>query len=287
LNNLIIALLANQEANKPPLIEPERDIPIRLGGGSPGVPTQAEPPPSMELPQVASATLLLDLEADTLTVGDGNPASPWLDQSGNSRDFTGNRVFHSDVDGGYVDGNGEDQSMTGLDFGDDLDKFAVFVVLKDLGWGGHLLDKLWASEDNNSYKGIEIISFDGAKVSFLLFDQDGVTSGGIQTIDPITQPSVLTFEKVSNDAFSDGLRIYVDDVLQDVDVNGGGVPVSFSTTEPWRIGLCGGPGGETDAGFSPHAGRAYLIYQITDLDNWATDRAAITAWLADRYNITI
>src|SRR6185436_20337393 len=39
------------------------------------------------LPQVSSATLLLDLEADTLLLSEGDPVSLWEDQSGNGNDF--------------------------------------------------------------------------------------------------------------------------------------------------------------------------------------------------------
>jgi hypothetical protein len=52
-----------------------------------------------------------------------------------------------------------------------------------------------------------------------------------------------------------------------------------------RLGLYGA-GIDSFTGFSGWQ-RALLIYQITDPDNWATDRAAITTWLADRYGVTL
>lgn len=89
-------------------------------------------PGGLVLPQVASATLLLDLRASQLALSDGNPVSTWADASGLHNDFTQSGAARPAYRAGggvpYVQGDGVDDWMLGPDFADGLTDFAIFAV---------------------------------------------------------------------------------------------------------------------------------------------------------------
>jgi hypothetical protein len=272
----IAAILAAAIEEEKQLTEPQpMRRPLMMSGGGE---TAA---PALVLPQVASADLLLDLQVVGQSFVNNTAATPWVDASGNGRNFTGNRVFHTDANGGYVDGNGSDQYHQGLNFADNLEKFAVFSVITFLDWGGIILAKDEWDAGSNPLDGWDL-NHDGSVFTFEAFNES--SSAARRSVDWSTVPAIVCAQKTSNAATD--FHIYINGTLRDGDAAGSTV-TNFSTSEPVRIGVRGGPGGPDTNGYSPHAARAYMIYQITDPVSWPTDRAAITAWLAARYGITL
>ncbi len=239
-----------------------------------------EPPPQ--------TTLLLDLEADQLALSDGDPVSTWADQSGNGNNFIGasgtERHYHTTGGTPYVDGNGNDpQFLTGPNFVDNLESFTVMLAIKSMGWGGSLINKLYYDGLSTTI-GWDIYSNgDGGTVQFYASrdtsseDRNGlsITSEG-----NVSGSSIITVEKISNTA----AHIYLNGVLNDGAFSLNGTLITFSNSEPVRIGVAGGPAGDEYAGYSPHQGYAYIIHPSVLSP---TARAAAEVELAARYGITL
>lgn len=244
-------------------------------------------PAGLTLPQVASATLLLDLEADMLLLSDGDPVSTWADQSGNGYDFTqtGDARPTKQTIGSYptVVFDGIGNWMLGQNWAalDNLPSFAVFAVI-DENAAGDIFSKI----GNN-------LCSDVGSQGWVVFQQGAGLSMDTSNYvyqnwnNPATpsNPFVACFEVVN---FQE-LHSYMNNALNDAFGIGGGGTVgtvtNISNSEPVRIGIDGAEG-NCDGWASMNLSAA-LLYQITDPANWATDRAAITTWLAARYGITL
>lgn len=239
------------------------------------------------LPLVDSATLLLDLEADTLSVGNGNPISTWADQSGNGRNFTaaGDARPLQQTDGNgykYVQADGVDDFMTGPNFADGLSAFALIAVVGFpalVEQSGVIVakatDVLGSALEPGWY-------WDGYGTTLNLFGSEWVNYviGTWAGSAPTEARHVLCGEVLSYSP-SD-VNIYVDGVDNNLPDSDGEV-TDISNDENVLL--------FTDTnntlGFSDAHLYALLVYQITNAAGWTTDRAAITAWLANRYGISI
>lgn len=234
----------------------------------------------LELPQVASATLLLDLQADTLMLADGDSVSIWADQSGNGHDFTQTGDAGPDVQ--TIDGykavvfDGIDDFMNGGEFADNLpEPFAVFTIAKYTG--GDSNNNLISKLNFMTYKGWAVQAWGAA---LYVGDDSGsnfvnVTNAASANFDSFEVRTAELDIFATHEA-----HVYINgDSSGESDYSVGTV-LDYSVNDPVLIGV-------DDGIFSNIAIQAILIYQITDLDNWPTDRAAIEAWLADRYGITL
>jgi len=284
-------LAAEQAAaqSKPP--EPPKRLPVFGGGGSAVQTIEPEPEP-LVLPQVASATLLLDLQADTLALADNDPVSTWADQSGNGHDFTQTgdaRPLKQTISGiPFVVGDGVNDWMDGGNFADNLSDFAVIILQRKPNSGGaSIISKLdvdvdWGYNGWNIGRSDDSSLFAGTGVDYRQQIMNPSVSDAINDI------RIWSFEKhASNDA--DDFHIYRNGVNVDGDtLNSTGDPIAtFTNAVNVKLFVEGGVNGVDDAGFCKTPLAAVLIYQITNLDNWAADRAAVEAWLAARYGISI
>lgn len=236
--------------------------------------------PEFVLPQVPSATLILDLEADTLVLSDGDPVSTWADQSGNGNDFTqagGARPTKQTI-GGYsaVTFDGVDDWMDGGNAADNLPGFAVFVVVQVVTETG----SNWVSKYESGVSGAPGWVIEGWQNEFI------VTQDNSNYIDLATEPFIDDGVKgIACGEFIDSTHYHAyTNGVENVRFDGSaGTVANFSTAIHTVLA--------TDIpnhfGYSNVNMYAVLIYQITDPANWATDRAAITAWLAARYGITL
>lgn len=243
--------------------------------------------PTPVLPQVASATLLLDLEADTLALADGDPVSLWADQSGNGHDFTQTgdaRPTKQTIDGyPAVAPDGVDDWMSSENFADNLESFAIFVVAKYIGRNNPLIGKQNIDVDW-LYNGWQMY-VDG---SFFIRQnptaEDYREQGWTNILPSSGDKHIFVAEKLSNSE----INLYTDGVLSNGTISSVGDPItSFSSSVNVNLFVEGGINGPDDSGYSNEPLFVTMLYQITDLDNWPTDRAAITAWLAARYGITL
>ena len=285
---VLLALIVEQEKQKyKDGLIPIRTVAIAGGAHSPeAVESTPEPEPEPEptLPQVASATLLLDLQADTLVLNDGDPVSTWADQSGNGRDFTqaGTARPTKQTDGGYssVVFDGSDDTLNGSDFADNLPAFAVFFAAKmtaddntalEVGKTGVIYATAgWSLTVH--YAGLYYVEFicesdAGNEALYLETDLDDATPWTIYTGEVLSLSEAHLYVNGSNAAENDFSY---------------GTLTDYSSAKAVRIGT-------DDSVFILNKGsvRALMIYQITDTVGWAADRAAITAWLAARYGITL
>lgn len=257
------------------------------------------PPPALALPQVFSASLLLNLQADALTLNDGDPIGTWADASGNGHDFTATGTarptYHTDANGGYVLPDGIDDAMTGGEFADSLDTLVIFSIVN---YEGH-----WPSVPGNNQPVRPLITkvtvddinfyYDGwiTQYAGTLFAQQAVYSDYDVAI---AQDLLAT---ITNDYFvftQEYLGGFVMNNYQNNDVlnlyspssHGPNPLPSYTTTEPVRLFFEGGTGAPSD-GYGALPVKAIMLYHVTDLVNWPTDRAAIISWLAAKYGITL
>jgi hypothetical protein len=221
----------------------------------------------LSLPQVASATLLLDLEADTLALSDGALVSAWADQSGNGHNFTqsgsARPAFHTDGNGGYVEFDGVDDYLEGSNFADNLADFAIFVVGSANG-----SEVLLSKEDAAFTSGYE---FNLEQ----LYIYGGGSSNSTAGAAPSNTFAIINGQiqgRQNTDFFVNGV---------DQEDPGSTLIASYSVSAPVRLAVYG------DLFAEASKMKSVLIYQITDVVNWPTDRAAITTWLADRYGVTL
>jgi hypothetical protein len=232
--------------------------------------------PAVVLPQVASATLLFGQLAKNLVLSDSDPVSTFNDQySGSNHDFTQTGsvrpVYRAGSGSPYAEFNGS--WMLGDNFLDDFDKVSFFMVLDGLGNSNTILSKI--STDVAPASPGWIIDDDGTELYWL---QDNHNQTGVYTDpSPIAGKRIYCAEKLSH---TEG-AIYINGVSDFVPFTEGTF-TSFSNSEPVRLGVTGQ--GTDYAGMNLYA---ILIYQIDDLVNWPTDRAAITTWLATECGITL
>lgn len=225
----------------------------------------------LTLPQVASATLLLDLQADTLALADGSPISSWQDQSGNGHHFTqsdpSKRPIKQTI-AGYpivlVDTENWDDYLESDNFADNLDAFACFGVRYN---PGNFLIK------TNIDVGYPQWKFTHQEVTIAQSEEIAISFKNVSITQNANTDYVICGEKLSNSLG----HFYVNGDNSGEQTVSFGTVTNFSNAHSVTTTIDG-----TDSYV-----RAIMVYQITDLDNWATDRAAITAWLANRYGITL
>lgn len=236
--------------------------------------------PTVELPDVASATRLLDLQADALVLSDGAAVSTWADASGLGHDFTqsgsARPTYHTGGGVPYVQFDGVDDCLIGPDVADNLDSFALFLV--SAGASGPLITKInnngcvdpgstgWVYYSSNGAFWLAQSSSDSVHASANTF----VTTKALRTV-VVSSRSALHF-------YTNGAA---DDDLSGTTTAGAGV-TSYSTTEPIRLGV-EGDGGDCD-GFS--SDNLYAVMLFSPAPN-ASDRAAIEAYVAAKYGITL
>lgn len=255
------------------------------GGASMAQAPEPEPPAGPTLPEVVSATLLLDLQADTLVLSDNDPVSTWADQSGNGHDFTqagDARPTKQTVDGyPAVVFDGVDDTMDGGDFADNLDTFAVFYAANLDTASGMVASKYIEDNTEVIYRGWFVLTNNpGLEIDD--YDNDNDAFRGV------TKPAgagryVVSVERLGGNT----IHAYINGSSTGENLSGSGNVLNISNSEIVRLGVVGGADGPADYGYLSLPLNALLIYQITDVDNWAADRAAIEAWLADRWGITL
>jgi hypothetical protein len=245
------------------------------------------------LPSVSSATLLLDLQADTLMLNDGDPVSLWEDQSGNNHDFTQTgsvRPLKQTVDlypcvYVAVDQSDPELFTNTWMLGENITElndpgFAVFVVAKYDGATSLAQNIITKYEDNTLFTGWNV-EFGGDGLPAGAYMEENGSSNYIVRMLGINSRYVLCAEFLT---LASGHSYINGDNSGEFGSNTG-IVTSISTTEPLRLG---GTQFQVEGVQSISAWiNSIMIYKITDFDNWATDRAAITAWLANRYGITL
>lgn len=235
-------------------------------------------PEKVALPQALGATLLLDLEADTLSLNDGDPVSLWSDQSGNGHDFmqTGSVRPTKQTIGGYpvVDFDHTlQQWMDGGNFADNLPAFCVFAAMYSypLYAGG---ESVLIKETDAATEGWEVYT------GQLIVYQDPFTEHNIVMTDnsalPQSTPVIYCIELDSLNPAAG--RMFFNGVDVNPDVVSTGIVTNYSTSGSVKIGY-----------YHDHHLSIYsiLIYQITDPAKWTSDRDAIHTWIAARYGITL
>lgn len=234
------------------------------------------------LPQVASATLLLNLQANTLELSDGDPVSLWADQSGNGHDFTqtGDACPSYDSAVPSVDGDGIDDWMEGGtgEWCDDLDSFALFIVdVRQLD----SLQKTVLAKINNFGTGSGFF-MSGNNDPVLLLQDDGGNNYvflecGLDR--EIGEKGIITFQV--NGRSAEQIKFFYNNAEQTPSDSSAGTLLSYAS--PDHV-LMGRETNADDNGYMSEYISALLFY--TPAPN-ATDRAAIIAWLAGQYGITL
>ena len=227
---------------------------------------------------------LLDLQADTLALNDGDPVGTWADQSGNSRDFTqtGAERPTKQTISTYpaVVFDGIDDWMTAGNFADNLPSLEVMVLLKGVGSpaaiAGPQLAKVYVSEDMGTYIGWGV--FGGDYISLMQSDGAFITQGVLQDID-WSNFNMLTLEVLSKTS----INAYLNGELGNSPITSGTV-TDYSNGENVMIGMEGGPGGSGDAGHTNMICRSIMLLAPAPS---ATNRAALISRLAARYGVTL
>jgi hypothetical protein len=254
-----------------------------------GNPVVAIPEPEgMSLPDVASATRLLDVRANALVLSDGDPVSPWANAGtlGGSFTQTGSARPLKQTIGGYpvvvFDGVDDWMGLGATESAalDNLDSFAVFFVGAadpiTPSSVGDLVSKSGAPGDTPAANQWALYSWGG-----ILYIQEGANGVQAGTYTDVSggDMHVICGEVVSRSE----LHLYINGaIITDADDTWGEDGVSnYGNATPVVIG------GDT-YGLNNGIYRAVLGYQITDYTAWnAGDRAAITAMLAAENGITL
>lgn len=246
----------------------------------------------MALPFVDSATLLLDLRANQLSLSDGDPVSTWADTSGNGYDFTqtgdARPIYHTGGGVPYVEFDGVDDILIGQNWAA-LDNpesllivtMAKYITVNPSALYGILISKQYATTGPFQYPGWDIGCYIAARGSGLgkeppdfLFATNG-SNFFDRMGDLIAYPDdyhITTYEAINRNT----LEIYVDGdpvgSSDELDWKSGAVTTT-SNTEPVRIGNNGSP--DPLGWFSGYL-KSILVYSPAPS---AEDRGAIEAWL--------
>lgn len=230
-------------------------------------------------------TPLLDLEADTLVLSNGDPVALWADQSGNGRDFTSTGTARplKQTLTGYpaVVPDGINDYMLGSNFADNPGSFTVFCVVycsNAASLGSPTVTKINNTGDG---AGWSVYNIAGSIILQQAGGNDFIyQSSNSSVIDDHLH--VCALEKISNTE----LHFYFDGTLDDGYPGGGtqtGSPVTnFSNSEAVRLWVEGDGGTYNGFGAAPLS--AVRIYAPAPN---STIRAAIEAELATRYGITL
>lgn len=238
-------------------------------------------PAAPPLPDVASATRLLDLQATALSLADGDPVSAWANagtlggsftQSGSARP-----TYHAGGGTPYVEFDGVGNWMLGADVADNLTSFTIFAVGKQSpgGFQGPIATKISGYGPGQGWYFDIAPAFVQAAGGTDLYDANANLAPGF-----IAARHVYTWEKLSNTS----MHIYADGTQVEDPTGGaqhGSVVTTFTTTEPVRIGATGDLINDSLMIMDLSA---VMLYSPAPN---ASDRAAITTWLAGQYGVTL
>lgn len=222
---------------------------------------------------------LLDLQADTLALADGDPISTWSDQSGQGHDFTG--VTLSDIPvARQTDGDGYHYAQFNslgpnyCDGGvgewiDNLNGFTAFSVEQAMTIGDSIASKM-----NNTNTGAGWALFFNGRLTFIIQEAGG--NNWIQKTESPTYGLVKTMCTRELISKSD-MHIYRNGILDEIDVSAPPV-LNYSSTDHVLLGSFGN--------FSGSNVHLYSILICAPAPS-STNRAALEARLAARYGITL
>ncbi len=222
---------------------------------------------------------LLDLQADTLALSDGDPVATWPDQSGNGNDFTqtgsARPAFVLDDTRGYsaVYFDAIDDVMIGPNFADNLASFTIVSVCNaDIAGGFNGLSVTLCKLDSYSTGQGWIAESD----SLLIQESGGSVYYGVGGSTP---QGLHVFSVVKNS--NNNMEIWRDqvDFLNPSNTFDAGPVTTFTNNEPVRLGA----DGALDSLFH---GYMYAIWLYTSAPS-STNRAALEARVAARYGITL
>ena len=228
------------------------------------------------LPDVASATRLLDLRYTDLSLG---AIATWPDNTSLHHDSTqsiptARPALVADAGDGkagvYFNGGFVVQWLDCGNFADNLNHFAViFVAASD---GNNTTDIISKLNNDASFAGWAV-RISAAQSSYLQGETgfSGITNPNV----PDTTFAVRTCEFLSDRTHK---HYFINSNNSD-EVETPALIADYSNNEPVRIGVEGFAG---IADFNAFSGwmRNIMLYEITDDVNWPTNRAAIEAWLA-------
>lgn len=239
----------------------------------------------LSLPDVASATRILDLQADALALSDGDPVGVWPDASGQGHDFTqtGNARPMYKASGGSPTnlGNHPSVQLDGVDdfldggsgtWCDNLDSFTVFMVT---GFNVETLAKM-----DNTSTGAGWTFYHGG-FSFILQEDGGAnwTQFDVDTMEPpqeLLGPNMVVGEVLDKNTINIRLNRAEAPLLY---LSSPPV-VNYSSSDHILIGkLTGGNGLDSIQQFC-----AIMIYSPAPN---ASDRDAIEEWLVAKYGIAL
>lgn len=201
----------------------------------------------LSLPDVASATRILDLQADALGLSDGDPVGIWADASGLGNDFTqtgsarptkqssSGKAFVQFNPNSQINPSSDAQWMLGPDFADNLDSMTVFIAAKRL-WGGSTDEVVIAKMNNYSTgagwalyaNGTNWLTQKSGGSAYFYLPRDSAFSA---------VPCLLTNEMLTRDS----LHVYTNGTLDDriVGIDHTGTVDDISTTEHVRLATFG------------------------------------------------
>lgn len=231
-----------------------------------------------------------DLQADTLALNDGDPISTWSDVLGRHNfTQTGNARPSKVTVGGYpayyslgvTDDTFAAQHLIGpTNLADNLPLFAVMYIGKfdtDRNWSADTVSKEFGGAVNvgwrtqiNAQATVDIVVENGNNLEIIQNFLTVSNSGFI----------VFTSEKIAPDV----THVYVNGSNTGESSVGSIANGTYGNTHAVIIGAS-----ELDLPSTAWSGwiRAVLIIELTDLANWAANRAALEARLAARYGITL
>ena len=225
---------------------------------------------------------LLDLQADTLGLSDGDPVSTWADQSGYSRDFTqsdtARPVFRTNSGNPFVKFDGVNDWMLGPNFADNLSDFLILLVIEHSSpvptSTNYPITKM---ADYGTGAGWTMLGL----AEYIVLQKDGgsnwIMAQGSYLPLSAGQLSVVAWE-VKSFAFA-GLKQYLNGALQSL-TDSSEPPVSnISTTSPVRLGSDGALINFFDSGLA-----AVMIIAPAPS---STNRAVLETRLGVRYGITV
>ncbi len=220
----------------------------------------------------------LDLASDVGVTQVGGLISAWLDQSVNGNDFIqsddSKKPISQIVDGDLaVRFDGVDDLMTAAGFANNLSNVAGFVVFLSNESGGTVFLSKFGGDYNGAFWWIE----DGGGQFYA--QSDSSNGFGVLNVPPFAnQKYVCSFEmfdKSSGHAFVDGNN-------DNESVDSIGTLGDYTNNANVTLGTY--PGFDADA---PNNFYRILLCKNIDPGNWAIDRDALTARLADRYGVTL
>ncbi len=228
---------------------------------------------------------LLDLQADTLALNDGDPVSTWADQSGNSRDFTQTgdaRPSYSYNSGNpfvYFDGNSKWMEVSALKSAafDNLSSFAVFMSFINTGEVARASGNVLIGKINNIGSGAGWLCGAAGTNTMLTQESGGSVYSYLSDNIPIPTNS-FTYTALFTDR--NDFSLYINGVKPDQTMHIAAV-ADMSNAETLRLGTDALDSGDSFSIMSP----GYCLIYAPPPNG--ANRAALEARLAARYGITL